>query len=218
MVHLTDEEVAVLEVANGLRQYDYGIDAIKFYLAPECPFQLRTSLILELQAIAVQGLVDEPGTWRKTSVTISKSEHAPPDAFQVPLLVQELCDYINDNWHERSGLHLAAYVMWRLNWIHPFSDGNGRTSRMLSYIVLSVKSGLVLPGVPTIPQQIQDDRTLYFRALEHADKVVKETGKLDLTDMECLLRDMLAKQLLSVIEQANGGPVAIGDSAALPAV
>lgn len=69
----------------------------------------------------------------------------------VPHLVEELCDYVNNNWEQASAIHLASYVMWRLNWIHPFTDGNGRTSRILPYVVLSAKINGVLPGTPQIP-------------------------------------------------------------------
>ena len=110
---------------------------------------------------------------------------------------------MNEKWDEKSPLHLAAYVMWRLNWIHPFADGNGRTSRTASYIVLCAKLKSVLPGAPTIPQQIQEDRTGYFRALEAADAAYLADGSVDVSAMENLLRNMLAKQLLSVIEKAG---------------
>ncbi|HET9282483.1 MAG TPA: Fic family protein [Candidatus Angelobacter sp.] len=53
----------------------------------------------------------------------------------------------------KSAIHLAAYVIWRLNWIHPFADGNGRTSRALSYLVLCTRLGERLPGTVTIPDQ-----------------------------------------------------------------
>lgn len=116
--------------------------------------------------------------------------------------VQEMCDYINDNWHEKSAFHLAGFAMWRLNWIHPFPDGNGRTSRILSYIVLLSKLGYILPGKPTIPEQIAADRTAYFRALEAADDA-ETRGVLDVSVMEELLKGLLANQLLSVIERAD---------------
>lgn len=114
-----------------------------------------------------------------------------------------MCDYVNDNWHEKTAFHLSAYVMWRLNWIHPFSDGNGRTSRTTSYIVLCASLNTLLPGSPTILQQIQDDRTAYFRALEHADEAAL-SGTIDVSEMETAIKGMLARQLLSVIEQADG--------------
>ena len=65
----------------------------------------------------------------------------------MPDLVAEMCGYVNENWH-MSAIHLAAYLLWRMNWIHPFADGNGRTARVVSYVVLSVKLDSLLPGAP----------------------------------------------------------------------
>lgn len=200
---LTKEEEAALEVDNGFRQYARGEEVIQFYLQPAVPFALRPSLIKMLQSIAVEGLLPNPGQYRAGPVGITKSDHVPPDAHLVPSLVEEMCDYVNDNLHERTSLHLAAYVLWRLNWIHPFEDGNGRTSRVTSYIVLNVTLGYELPGNPPIPQQIQDDRTAYFEGLTAADAAWKR-GELDLSAMEGALRGMLAKQLLSVVKDAGG--------------
>ena len=115
----------------------------------------------------------------------------------VPEEVEALCDYVNDNWQEKDGLHLSAYVLWRTNWIHPFADGNGRAARALSYIVLCTKVDGLLPGAPTIPDQIADDKQPYYAALEVADEVWKESGLVDVSAMETLLRGMLAKQLVS---------------------
>jgi len=120
----------------------------------------------------------------------------------VPESVRRMCDYVNDNWHERTAFHLSAYVMWRLNWIHPFSDGNGRTSRTLSYLLLCLRLGYKLPGTLTIPQQIESDKTHYIEALEACDAAT-DGGAFDISPMEAMLKSMLAKQLLSVIEAAD---------------
>ncbi len=194
--------LAQIEIDNGLVQFDMAIDAIRTFLDPERSFALCPSLILQLQSVAVHGIEPYPGQWRTGNVRITKSRHTPPAPHLVPFLVDELCNYVNDNWHERTAFHLAAYVMWRLNWIHPFSDGNGRTSRVVSYIVLCVALKSLLPGSPSIPQQIQDDRTTYFRALEKADAAAMD-GTIDVSEMELVIRNMLAKQLLSVIEAAG---------------
>jgi hypothetical protein len=108
----------------------------------------------------------------------------PPGPHLVEHLVQEMCDYVNENFHEKTALHLAAYVMWRLNWIHPFSDGNGRTSRAVSYIVLCSHVKILLPGTSSIPQQIEENRAAYFRALEAADEALRETDEIDISVME----------------------------------
>jgi Fic family protein len=114
----------------------------------------------------------------------------------------EFCEYINDNWHEKTAFYLSAYAMWRLNWIHPFSDGNGRTSRALSYALLGIKLGYLLPGSPTIPQQIEADNSHYIEALEAADAAAINGGE-DISEMEAMIRSMLAKQLLGVIDAAD---------------
>jgi Fic family protein len=101
----------------------------------------------------------------------------------VPELVEDMSDYVNGHWNESTPIHLAAYVMWRLNWIHPFADGNGRTSRVVSYVVLSIRAGAILPGMPTIPDQIVDNRKPYFDALEAADAACRD-GRIDVSKME----------------------------------
>lgn len=72
-----------------------------------------------------------------------------------------------------------------------------------SYLVQSVKIGMLLPGRNTIPDQIVDNRTPYFDALEAADKADGE-GIIDLGKMEELIESMLALQLTSVMEKATG--------------
>ena len=201
---MDEQQRARLEAENGFRQLEQGIEIIRYYLEPGRPFALRPGLILDLQKIAVDGLEPYPGQWRKSQVAISKSSHQPPGPHLVEGLVTEMCEYVNNNLHVKTAFHLSAYVMWRHNWIHPFADGNGRTSRVLSYIVLSLCTGYALPGSPTIPEQIQEDRTGYFRALEAADKAWADGNKLDISVMEEMLMGMLAKQLLSVISTAAG--------------
>jgi Fic family protein len=196
-------EIARLEVQNGFRQYDRSIEMLHYYLDEQRPFALRPALIQELQGVAVQGLQPKPGEFRNNTVGIAQSDHQPPAPHLVPNLVVEMCDYVNDNLHDRTPFHIAAYIMWRHNWIHPFTDGNGRTSRTLSYLVLSIVLGYELPGSPTIPEQIQSDRSSYFDALVAADKAW-ENGEIDVSMMETLLKNLLGKQPLSVIETASG--------------
>ena len=166
-------------------------------------FQLRLSHIFALQRTALQGLTNYAGMFRPGDVKIGKSKHKPPSAHLVAELVEEMCDYVNNNFSSKSDVHLAAYVLWRLNWIHPFVDGNGRTSRAVSYFVLCMKSGNVLPGKKTIPEQIANNKNPYYTALEAADeKWVK--GQLDLSELEKLLSASLATQLADYHRSATG--------------
>jgi Fic family protein len=90
-----------------------------------------------------------------------------------------------------------------MNWIHPFADGNGRTARAISYVVLSVKLDSLLPGTPTIPDQIASDKRPYYEALEMAD-AAWVGDRIDVSALETLLSGMLAKQLLNAAKEAAG--------------
>lgn len=193
---------AEAEARNGLRQYDYGIKTIQTALE-RTAFKLRPSLVLALQREALTGISMFAGNYRPAGVKIEGSKHQPPGAHLVPELIEEMCDYINDHWGTATPIHLAAYIMWRLNWIHPFADGNGRTSRILSYVVLSIRAGSVLPGTPTIPDQIVDNRVPYFDALDAADAAWRN-GQIDLSKMEEFLAGLLARQLTGFYESVGG--------------
>jgi hypothetical protein len=89
-------------------------------------FKLRPSLILSLQREALAGISMFAGNYRPAGVAIEDSKHEPVGAHLVPELIEEMCDYLNERSEQSTPIHLAAYLMWRLNWIHPFADGKGR--------------------------------------------------------------------------------------------
>lgn len=204
---ITDPKLkAEAEAANGLRQYDFAVEAVLTAI-DRSSFRLRASLILSFQREALNGISAYAGNYRPGDVKIQHSRHEPPGAHLVPELVEDMCDYVNEHWAEASPIHLAAYVMWRLNWIHPFADGNGRTSRILSFYVLFSKLGALLPGTPTLPDLIIDHRNSYEEALDAADAALKDSGTIDVSKMETLIEGLLAKQLAHVYEMAAGKKV-----------
>jgi Fic family protein len=204
---LTDPQaIARQEAANAVRQFDTVLDMIDMVARDGRPFKLRPSSILTLHKLALDGLSRYAGTWRPSPVRIEKSAHAPPHESQVPGLIEEMCDWVNENWREETALKLCAYVMWRLNWIHPFLDGNGRTSRAVSYLVLCARIGDRMPGTVTIPEQIAAGREPYYAALEAADKA-HAAGQLDVSAMEALLTHYLGVQLASTFDKATGGSI-----------
>lgn len=210
---ITDPQArAQAEALNGLRQYDFAIEAIQHAIDRQ-PFKIRLSLILSLHRKALEGISSYAGNFRPGDVEIKGSRHEPAGAHRVAELVEELCDYVNDRWESSSAIHIAAYAMWRLNWIHPFADGNGRTSRVLSFVILSVRLGGILPGTPTLPELIVDHRHLYEDALDAADDAWKD-DRVDVSKMEALLESLLAKQLAKVYELA-GGKLESGESGTL---
>lgn len=141
-------------------------------------------------------------------VSILGVSHQPPGHNQVPSLVDEMCDYVNREW-DRTAIHLASYLMWRINWIHPFFGGNGRTARATAYLILCARLRFVLPGTRTIPDLIVSNRQPYYHALQHADEAWAK-AYLDLSEMESLMSSLLAEQLVAIHHEATGrieGPV-----------
>ena len=100
---------APLEVENGFRQFAHCLELVDYYLDPERPFALRETTISDLQRLAVDGIEDEPGQYRRLSAGISGSRHAPPPAFTVAEHVRRMCDYVNDKTGMR-GTHSISQL------------------------------------------------------------------------------------------------------------
>lgn len=200
---LTPEQEALREAENGLRQFDRLVVLIESAIAPGAArFRLRPSTLMDLNRIAVEGLQLGPGSYRHGPIGISNTSHQPPPADEVPGHVDGMCEYVLDHW-DASPIHLSSYVMWRLNWIHPFNDGNGRTSRAASYLVLCARLGLRLPGTPTIPERIAADKHPYYSALDGADAAWRASA-VDVSAMESIVSASLAAQLVAIHQQATG--------------
>jgi Fic family protein len=200
---LDPDEKAAAEARNGLLQIDKAIEIVEYYTQNNLPFKLRPSHLLQLHRTALAGISAYAGVYRPSSIEIGKSKHEPPGAHIVPELVEDLCEYINSNW-AKNAIHLSAYVLWQLNWIHPFTDGNGRTARAGSYLVLCTRLGYPLYGRNTIPAQIQENRRPYYEALEAADENHRLGIGNPVTKLEELLDMLLARQIYSVLNDARG--------------
>ncbi len=101
------------------------------------------------------------GKYRTVNVTISGATHRPPDHFR---LVEEMDGFIG--WYKTEGRNLhpvecAAMVHADFVKIHPFADGNGRTSRLLMNLEL-MKSGFPPAVMPV------ERRLAYYEALDTA--------------------------------------------------
>ncbi len=114
--------------------------------------------------------------------------------------MDDFVNQVNRNWDRLDAVVLAAYVLWRLNHIHPFINGNGRTARAACYFVICVKSGGLLAGSPILPELLKHNRTEYVDALRAADDSLK-VGPLDFSILHALLVRLLGEQIASA-----GGP------------
>jgi len=148
----------------------------------------------ELHRVGMEGLIAEAGEFRSSGIAINGREVDLPSAEEVPKLVRELTDYLTLNWRTASVSHLAAYALWRLLWIHPFLDGNGRVGRAMAYLIFCLKAGGPLPGSPTMPELLSSNRQAYYDALAAADEATAR-GRVDVSALRKLVERTITLQL-----------------------
>ncbi len=181
---------------NLLRQYDFLRATVEIALKnPDKA--ISHDVVRQLNNHAVVFLCETPGMYRKQPIYINNSSHRPPPHEQVDGLMDECLLYLAESWKRCSATHLAAYALWRLNWIHPFVEGNGRTARATSYLVLCAKHKMWLPGSNIIPKQIRENRDPYYAALRMADQRFEKDGTIDVSALESYLDQLLTNQLAS---------------------
>jgi Fic family protein len=177
---------------------------IRLIRRSDAQLRLTRRKILRLHRLAIQDIYTCAGRFRDWPVAIKGSKHRPPEHRYVRGLVAEMCATANRQT-EWSPTKTAAFLLWRLNWIHPFGGGNGRTSRAVAYYALCVRLGLRLPGKFTIVEWIDLDRRRYQEALVDADAAWR-ADILDVSRMQSLLEDLLERQLADYLDGPPTGP------------
>jgi Fic family protein len=162
-------------------------------------FSFSVEHLKRIHAQVADGQIENNGAFRNHDVAINGSPHRPPSFLEVQAHVDSMFTYLRDNWDSKDMIHLAAFVLWRLLWIHPFSDGNGRTSRAVCYLVLCLKNGRHLPGEPTVLVQMMDARQAYCDALRACDVAFQHTQSVDaaVEPLAQMIGAMLIRQLSS---------------------
>ncbi len=160
-----------LQLDNLIRQYDFlrSIIATAVGLNHQ---RVTDSVLHALNYHAIACLHSEAGEYRTVPVVVARNgnvEYSPPDHSAVPGLMRDFIANVNDAWDSWDEIVLASYCLWRLNYIHPFVNGNGRTARALCYYVLCVSLGGPLPGSPILPDLIRQNHDEYVRALRVVD-------------------------------------------------
>ena len=125
------------------------------------------------------------------------NDHKPPHFLKVQNLIDQFISTVHENWYIWTATELAAYVLWRLNWIHPFIEGNGRTARAACYYIICTRSGGLPGGEMIIPERIRRERKPYYEALSEGDRAW-ENGELLLPKMESYLARLLDEQVLDM--------------------
>lgn len=147
--------------------HNEAIAFIKDIAQGEEPITERT--ILQIHALILRGIDRQnAGRYRTVPVLISGSRHVPPQPY---LIEKQMEDFLlRFREMESEGIHpvdIAAYLHDELVRIHPFIDGNGRTSRLLMNLYL-LRHGYVM----VLLKGDAESKLAYYKALEasHVDK------------------------------------------------
>lgn len=144
-------------------------------------FKLSSYFLKELHTIITKDLKREGskecGKYRSCNVKINNAIHTPPDMIFVNDYMIRLIEWINNDDKLQMQLLKIAIAHHCFTWIHPFDNGNGRMSRILTYAMLR-QYGFDMSYLLNSTAVFCIDRNKYFDMLQKADEGSNE-GKLE---------------------------------------
>lgn len=139
--------------------------------------EISERTIKEIHALILHGIDREnAGRYRTVPVMISGSTHMPPQPYLIEKQVEDFILRLKQMEMEKvHPVLIAAYLHDELVRIHPFIDGNGRTSRLLMNLYL-LRHGYVIITL----KGSNDAKVNYYKALEksHMDQLPEDFKKL----------------------------------------
>lgn len=178
-------EKDILEVKNAIEAYQQ----LELYK----PYSL--SSLCKAHKLLMSNLVSNAGKLRTTGVGIIKGSeiaHVAPPAHLIKSLLQELLDYINNN---NDLLLIKSCVFhYEFEFIHPFTDGNGRMGRLWQTVILRQQYP-VFEYLP-IETLIKNQQADYYNILAKCDKQGESTLFIEfmLTIIDQALEELLSSQ------------------------
>ncbi|MRX68410.1 Helix-turn-helix domain-containing protein [Flavobacterium resistens] len=120
--------------------------------------------LLSIHNLILRGIIPEDaGRYRKVQVRTQGSSNMPPQPSLVPQEMEEYFTWYEINKNKLHPVILAAEMHERLVTIHPFIDGNGRTSRLIMNLILMQK-GYLIANI----KGDYENRMRYYQSLEIA--------------------------------------------------
>lgn len=154
-----------------LLNYRQAFELVADHLSHEGP--ITEGLVREIRKRLVRGVrggLAMPGEWRAVQNFVANSRtgeivYTPPAPAEVPPLMRQLVEWLRDEQSVHPVL-VAGIAQFQLVHIHPFVDGNGRTSRLLSTLCL-YRAGYDFKRLFTISEYYDRDRPGFYSALQN---------------------------------------------------
>jgi len=188
--------------ARELLNYRRAFEFVSEYL--DSGAAITEGLVREIHKRLVEGVRGgsaAPGQYRKVQNSVVNSAtgqtvYTPPPAQDVPALMAEMVAWLNAPGQAHPVL-VSGVAQFQLVHIHPFLDGNGRTSRLLSTLCL-YRAGYDFKRLFTISEYYDRDRAAFYAAIQG----VRDSG-MNLTGWLEYFVEGLATQLSEVSERGK---------------
>lgn len=171
--------------------------------------ELTPELLLHIHALMTKKTLEDAedeGRFRTNDEVVVENSithevvHTPPTYTEIPHFVEQLCDFAN-NEDENVFIHpiiKAIIIHFMIAYVHPFTDGNGRTARALFYWYM-LKKGYWLTEYLSISSIIYRSKASYERSYLHAEADAGDMGYFVIYHLRVL--ELAFKELQSYIRR-----------------
>ncbi len=149
--------------------------------------------LLQAHAAMMDGLIEDPGQWRTGDVGVlrgSRVAHVAPPAHRVPDLMKDLFTFLR-RVRDLPWLIRAGVFHYELEFIHPFSDGNGRMGRLWQQVVCAAHEP-VFEHLP-VESLVREHQADYYAVLSECDHAGESTRFVE------FMLDLVARSLAELV-------------------
>ncbi|MBI3103732.1 Fic family protein [Candidatus Daviesbacteria bacterium] len=194
--HIRDSEKEILNYNQALQNLNEKLEKTQV--------KLSVDLILKIQKQITEGLLPkfESGELREKPVVVNdprtrKTIYLPPDAKDVSQLMEDTIGFVNSNMNKIDPLILAGVFHKQMVIIHPFMDGNGRTTRLATKVLLA-EMGLNTFNLFSFENYYNKNVTKYFQTVGEFGNYYELVDKIDFTSWLEYFTEGIIDELLRV--------------------
>ncbi|MBI2036519.1 Fic family protein [Candidatus Microgenomates bacterium] len=196
--HIRDSEREVLNYNQALQYLNKELEKGQVKLSLDLILRIRKQVTVELLPKFESGkLRDKPVVVNDPRTR--KIIYLPPDIKDVRRLIESLIEFVNSNRDEIDPLILAGIFHKQMVIIHPFMDGNGRTTRLATKVLLA-EMGLNTFNLFSFENYYNKNVTRYFQTVGELGNYYELLDKIDFTSWLEYFTEGIIDELLRVQE------------------
>ena len=196
------DEAKVTNVINGktvlgtVREIEEVKGAVKAYDNLDKYSYKKEKDLLLAHRLLMQNILENAGTYRSSNVGVGGKDgvtHVAPPPNMVPQLMGDIFNWLKSS--DEHALITSCVFHYEFEFIHPFSDGNGRIGRLWQTLILASFKDL-FAYIP-IESMVRNNQEKYYEALEDAGAVGESTPFIE------FMLEIIAKSLKDYIQESS---------------